>query len=129
MDNCPICKSDYESRIKFCRYTPTNSDPIGDISLTDIMDDSDLTAEACQSGCEGTYVEVAKWCHERNRWFRYAFLKCLGGEDGTERDGDTIAKDLADKINRWHGNTNGFVHSFPNWSELEPSTDEIDSLN
>ncbi len=102
--------------MRFCIY---GSGKLEHITLDELKQDSDIQAEAVESGCEGTYVEIAKWCHEKNKWFRYAFCKFLGGEDGTDRDGKEIAEDIALQIN---GRCRqGFVHNMEDWETRDVS--------
>ena len=77
-----------------------------------------LFARAEDSGCEGAYVEIARWCDERNQWFRFAFEKYLGGEDGCESTDWQLAEWAAAKINAYARCRDvAWVHSLPNWTE------------
>lgn len=61
----------------------------------------DLLARAENSGCEGCYVEVARWSEKRQRWERFCHIKFLGGEDRTREDwpADRLARHYAVEIN------------------------------
>lgn len=64
------------------------------ITLTELLEQQRshqmLFARAEQSGCEGTYVEVAIWNENHRQWQRYAFLKCFGGEHPELPDAGSI---------------------------------------
>ena len=54
-----------------------------------------LFANAENSGSEGCYCEVARWNMESQRFERFAFLKCFGGEYRGEKNsnrGDSVLK-------------------------------------
>lgn len=83
-----------------------------------------LVARAENSGCEGCYVEVARWNWNYQQWQRFAFTKVFG------RDGNESAFDYASKLAAAI-NTAGdaeyapLVHRLPNWSD-SPKIIEID---
>lgn len=60
-----------------------------------------LTARAEESGNEACYCEVAQWNELRNRWERFAFAKCFGGEFDGQPDANDVAtaRLFADAIN------------------------------
>lgn len=77
-----------------------------------------LTARSEDSGCEGTYVEVAEWSNERQRWERLCFLKCFGGEYPSEPDlpeRETALRFVQD-INGafWGADEAPIIHCLPN---------------
>lgn len=81
-----------------------------------------LLARAENSGCEGCYVEVAKWNDETNRWERYAFEKYFGGEHPSEVDDArvscvTTAEKFAAEINNANraGEYNSLIHTLPTY--------------
>jgi len=63
----------------FSRYTVSKRMMIS-VSLENLLKVPDLLARAECSGCEACYIEVARWSDLRNRWERFAFEKCFGGE-------------------------------------------------
>ncbi len=91
-------------------------------SLKDMLAESAkgmLLARAEQSGCEGCYIEVAKWNETAKKWQRYAFEKVFGGEDGKEPETATataerIAKEINAAGNVEHGS---FIHGLENYEE------------
>lgn len=97
------------------RFSKYGSAGLDGLTLEELKQDPDIQAEAVESGCEGTYVEIAKWSETMKQWYRYAFAKFLGGEDGTERDGKEIAEDIALQING--RNRQGFVYNMENWKD------------
>lgn len=89
--------------------------------VPDTSDVPDLLARAECSGSEGCYVEVARWSYLRERWERFAFEKCLGGEIKEFPDlGDIETCDLiADFINERMKQGRGrppLVNSLPNFN-------------
>lgn len=74
-----------------------------------------IFAHAEKSGCEGTYVEVAKYNDGIRAWQRYAFRKFLGGELGDERDGQQSADAVAMWINERNIGRDAVVHLMPNY--------------
>lgn len=98
----------------FCRY----GRPTEGVTLAKILEDKDsgYFARAENSGCEGTYVEIARWNEKNRRWERYAFCKFLGGE---LYDDDMKAADIADRvvaeINK--DPRESFIHTLPDWEE------------
>jgi len=86
---------------QFCLYGAHKS-----ITLAELLEQQRnhqmLFARAEQSGCEGTYVEVAIWNENHRQWQRYAFLKCFGGEHPELPDAGSIqtARQFADDVNR-----------------------------
>jgi hypothetical protein len=104
-------------RETFHRYTPNRL--IRDISLTTLLKVPDLFAHAESSGCEACYVEVARWSWIRNRWEKFAFVKCFGGEIKEFPDiGDVeTCRKIADLINERQGRQPGaVVNCFPSFN-------------
>lgn len=71
-----------------------------DVSLRSLLKVKDLWARAEQSGCEGCYVEVAKWNAGSQRWERFAFEKFFGGEMWDGLNAEETAMRVAAIINR-----------------------------
>jgi hypothetical protein len=104
--------------------------------LLEIAKDGSILARAEDSGCEGCYIEVARWkqgkdCHSGN-WYRFAFEKVFGGEDMTLEEQDAAhdrsdrallsshatAERIAAKINEVSGNARvALIHRFPTWED------------
>lgn len=67
------------------------------IKLIDLVqhgaEEGDLLVTAGESGCESSYVEVARWCEKRMKYFRYAFLKVM---DTCLYDSETAGEDNLD---------------------------------
>ena len=99
---------------------------IGDgITLDELIalnrEEQGYAARVENSGCEGSYVEVARWSMERRRWERFAFLKCFGGEypgDSDLGERETAARFVAD-INdaSWVSEDAALIHHMPNYVE------------
>lgn len=100
--------------------------PMGSITLDELKAENAKTglllARAENSGCEGCYVEVAKWNTETDRWERYAFEKYFGGEHPSEVDDDrvscfTTAEKFAAEINNANrgGEYNSLIHAMPTY--------------
>lgn len=97
-----------------------------------------LFARAENSGCEGCYVEVAKWNEERRRWERYAFEKYFGGEHPDDTDAAGVygyaadtAQRFADDINAAanpHGENVSFIHSLPDYGERPAWLDTLKEI-
>ena len=58
-----------------------------------------LYARAEYSGCEGCYVEIAKWNRHTNSYQKFAFLKFFSGEVWRDLHEDLIAARIAAMIN------------------------------
>lgn len=105
----------------FSRYF--NETPVQSISLRALLDGvvcGDLMARAEESGCEGCYIEVARWNDKLRQWQRFAFEKVFGGEEGGQ-DGES-ARDaairIANRINQAHGvDFVPLIHTLPSWEE------------
>lgn len=88
----------------------------------------DLLARAENSGCEGCYVEVARWSFKRNRWERYCFIKILKGDDPERPDwpNEKVAEHYAAEINAAAEWRVPLIHNLPDRpnteSALETST-------
>jgi len=94
--------------------------------------DGDFWAHAEDSGCEGTYIEVARWQDGPGdtwgRWCRYCFLKVFGGELPTlacdpdsDLNGHGTALAMADEINAASGTrAAAIIHNFPKWESPKP---------
>ena len=88
-----------------------------DLTLERLLKVPDLLARAEESGCEACYVEVARWSSLRDRWERFAFEKCFGGEIKEFPDlGDkATCTMIAEFINARMGTATACLfHSFPN---------------
>lgn len=94
--------------------------------VQDAGPDHGLVARAENSGCEGCYIEVARWNPSANQWQRYAFLKVFGGEDlnpefedengGQDEGSEATAIRIASHINAsFDGDEARFIHTFPDW--------------
>ena len=84
--------------------------------------EGDLLARAENSGCEGFYVEVARWSFKRDRWERYCHFKFLGGEDNEREDWKPkqLAEHYAREINDAYNDNQAdlaLIHKLPNWLE------------
>lgn len=103
------------------------------ISLASLIEESRseglLVARAEFSGCEGCYVEVAKWNTGSQRYERYAFEKVFGGEHPSE-DGEAgrvvsaakTAQLFCNEINGAGAGVDDYmpiVHSMPNYEACE----------
>jgi len=82
----------------------------------------DLLARAENSGCEGHYVEVARWSYKRERWERYCHCKFLGGDDRERADWPPkkLAEHYAREINDAYNDNQAdlaLIHKLPNWAE------------
>jgi hypothetical protein len=58
-----------------------------------------LFARAEDSGCEGCYVEIAKWNRHTGRYERFAFDKFFGGELWQDASAETTAARVATMVN------------------------------
>lgn len=111
---------------------------LGHISLDALKDENAATgclfARAEHSGCEGCYVEVAKWNESTRRYERYAFEKYFGGEHPEDTDSagvygyavDTAERFAADINNAAGpgGSTTPLIHTLPNFGE-QPIAPEL----
>jgi hypothetical protein len=89
--------------------------------LLEILEYEDLLARAENSGCEGTYVEVAIWSACRQRWERFAFEKFFGGEikEFPDLRSYETAKMVADFINERQGTAaSSFIHNLPSFEGM-----------
>lgn len=89
--------------------------------LEQAKQDGMLLARAEESGCEGCYVEVARWNDGARQWQRYAFLKCFGGEDGIDDGGACeTAERIAASINDAAGRPRypSLIHNMPNYTPV-----------
>lgn len=92
----------------------------------------DLLARAENSGCEGFYVEVARWSFKRERWERYCHFKFLGGEDRERPDwppkrlAEHYAREINDAYNENQGDL-ALIHKLPNWlgEEVAPGKPDL----
>lgn len=118
------------------------------VSLASLIEESSkeglLVARAEYSGCEGCYIEVAKWNTGSQRYERYAFEKVFGGEHPSE-DGEagrevSAAKTAQLFCNDINGAGSGvddympIVHSMPNYAEcatqgVAPDHEEYEDLD
>jgi len=99
------------------------------LELYSVAETGELHARAEDSGSEGVYVEVARWCHKRSDWFRFAFAKYLGGEDGHESDPWQLAEWTAAKINAASKNRHvAWVHSLDNYGDGKTTRAELLSV-
>jgi len=64
--------------------------------LIELAKTNGIVARAEDSGCEGCYVEVARWCEDSDQWKRFAFEKLFDEEDATAYQQCTA---IAEKIN------------------------------
>lgn len=85
----------------------------------------DYLARAENSGCEGCYVEIARWSYDRLHWERFAFMKFLGGEDRDREDWavDVLAEFYTDEINNAAGPGQrhlALIHKLPDWKPDKP---------
>jgi hypothetical protein len=105
------------------------------ISYADLLkharEHKDLMARAENSGCEGCYIEVARWNQTTERWERYCFEKVFGGEHSEKADARVssfeTAQKFADEINDaacCHPHNYPWVHYMPNWGS-PPIKDKI----
>lgn len=103
------------------------------IPLADLLkaaEAGDVFARSEDSGCEGVYVEVAKWNGRTNRWERFVFDKLFGGEDLTPEEQDA-APPGDERLSAWAtadrvtarinaASRQGYValvHHFPDYKE------------
>lgn len=111
------------------------------MSLSDMLANAkehhDVHARAEDSGCEGTYIEVARWNPAQERWERWMFEKVFGGEDMTLEQQDTAeahdktllnswptAERIAAQINEASGNRDiVFIHHLPDWESPRQPAD------
>jgi hypothetical protein len=114
----------------FATYTEAGGGHIHIDALLELAKSGDIVARAEDSGCEGCYVEVARWkqgkdCHT-GTWHRYCFHKLFGGEDLHPDTQDHATKEemtsyatagrIAARINRQAGTERlALIHGFPNW--------------
>lgn len=99
----------------FCRYGG-NGDSITLDELKQLQRETgSLFAHAENSGCEGCYVEVARYNNAANCWQRFAFLKCFGGEHASNEDAsaEETARLFAAEISPRA--CDSFIHSLPNY--------------
>jgi hypothetical protein len=116
--------------IHFCLYGDLSGRGISLPELLAVAKESGdgITARAEYSGCEGCYIEVARWSDKRRRWERYCFEKVFGGEHSSDpsrpENGDhpnclgclETAALFAKEINEVACNHNGsLIHNMPNW--------------
>lgn len=117
--------------LRFARYTLGNVLLMSELikGVQESGSDHGLVARAEDSGCEGCYVEVARWNPNAKQWQRYAFLKVFGGEDLTLEEQDVAEKRdnlalgsvqtairIASHINAsFDGDEARFIHTFPDW--------------
>lgn len=94
--------------------------------------EGDLLARAENSGCEGFYVEVARWSFKRERWERFCFFKLLGGEDRERPDWTPkqLAERYAREINDAYNDNQGdlaLIHNLFNWlgEKVAPSKPDL----
>jgi hypothetical protein len=85
-------------------------------ALLEQAKETGLLARAEDSGCEGCYVEVARWNDDARQWQRYAFLKCFGGEDGIDGSSRETADRIAAAINAPAGRYASLIHNMPNYA-------------
>lgn len=85
----------------------------GRISASQLRIISDCQAETADSGCEGTYCEVARWNERTQRWERFAFEKFFGNDEMSEYEEASM---YTEYINRGSV-SQGFVHSMSNYEE------------
>lgn len=80
-----------------------------------------VLARAEYSGCEGCYIETARWSNDRRRWERFTFEKVFGGEHPSESEDAHVsclatAIKFVDEINAAADTAHvGFIHNLPNW--------------
>lgn len=88
------------------------------------MPRGEILARPEHSGCEGCYVEVARWNGTAGRWERFAFEKLFGSEIHPDWSAERTAGHLAAIINRRHGNAHAsLIHTLPNFTPPhEPET-------
>ncbi len=99
--------------------------------LCELASKGEVFARAENSGCEGCYVEVARWNQEANEWQRFCFEKVFGGEDlkldqqiGDDACGaESTAERIANRINAISRHSHvALVHHFPTWGTPKKAT-------
>jgi hypothetical protein len=113
--------------MNFARYVPPEQGLQRGLPFDELLamaKDGSIMARAENSGCEGCYVEVARWSEKEQRWERYCFNKVFGGEDlrlehqtaGYEVGAEATAERIAARINLASGNAYmPLIHRLPNW--------------
>ncbi len=91
-----------DTRFSFALYRDTPSILFSSkrVWLRQLCRVKNIMARAENSGCEGIYVEVAKWNFHSNRWERFAFHKFFGGELWEDLSAVQTAVRVAAIINR-----------------------------
>ena len=82
----------------FARYGPG----FRGLRLTDLLLEAHregmLYANAEYSGCEGCYVEVAKWASKRDRYERYAFQKLFDSDLLTDYERAAVVAEAINEL-------------------------------
>jgi len=101
--------------MRFCLYGRVGMAGVKHADLLKLAATGELLARVENSGCEGYYVEVARWNVKDKAWQRYAFEKFLGGEIEELSDRECAVK-VADEINTAARNEDAsFIHDLPVW--------------
>ena len=104
-------------RIKWLNFAIYGDYYFGGVKCYSICQMDDVFARAEESGCEGMYVEVAKWNEKNKQWQRYAFFKFLGGEIGDDLSCEEEARIVAEMINKGR-DSESFIHNLPDYKEV-----------
>lgn len=102
-----------ECRIRFHQYTSFGN--LYSISqLVELRRTAGVVARVENSGCEGYFVEIARWSDKNTRWEKFAFNKFLGGEICEDDNALKTAEKVRDLINGTDQQENIF-HMMPSW--------------
>lgn len=111
--------------IRFCLYGDNCFARITLAELATLQRESggDLWARGEDSGCEGSYCEVARWNYETERWEKFAFAKFHGFDHPTrpELNCDEAADFVAAEINEagFGSKRSPIVSRMPFWKPTE----------
>lgn len=111
--------------IRNCHFRTYSTDdkPGRNISLEDVIAMDDIISLPEDSGCESGYVEIAKWSHKSNQWYRFAFEKMMDVDvfpEGGEDTDNPLTTDCMEKAAIISGIINEFrlvklIATLPNW--------------
>jgi hypothetical protein len=108
---------------QFCLYSRDGEErqPMRHMSLNKLMAMDDIFSLPEDSGCESSYVEVARWSHDRERWELFAFEKMMDvsilDEEGEPIDMDDRqkAEHVSAMINAGRCDKVSWIGSLPRW--------------
>lgn len=86
-------------RLSFALYGSRRGKPMRHVTWKQLVRIPFLLARAEESGCEGCYVEIAKWNPHAGRYERFAFQKFFGGELWDGVNDRTVAARIALMVN------------------------------